>query len=51
MGLFIGIIVVGIILLVLGIAVEAAKVLIYIGIAVLLIGIIATLLRYIRNRA
>ena len=51
MGLFIGIIVVGIILLVLGVAVEAAKILIYIGIAVLLIGIIATLIRYIRNRA
>ncbi|TQL52922.1 hypothetical protein [Subtercola boreus] len=51
MGLFIGIIVVGIILLVLGVAVEAAKVLIYIGIAVLLIGVIATLIRYIRNRA
>ncbi|WP_172582803.1 hypothetical protein [Subtercola boreus] len=51
MGLFIGIIVVGIILLVLGIAVEAAKILIYIGIAVLIIGVIATLLRYIRNKA
>lgn len=51
MGIFIGIIVIGIILLVLGIAIEAAKVLIYIGIAVLIIGIIASLLRYIRNKA
>ncbi|MEA9986369.1 MULTISPECIES: hypothetical protein [Subtercola] len=51
MGIFIGIIIVGIILLVFGVAVKAAEVLIYIGIAVLLIGIIAALVRYIRGRA
>ncbi|GGF39345.1 hypothetical protein [Subtercola lobariae] len=51
MGIFIGIIILGIILLVLGVAVEAAKILIYIGIAVIVIGLIVALLRYIRSRA
>ncbi|MEF2976781.1 hypothetical protein [Subtercola sp. YIM 133946] len=51
MGIFIGIVIVGIILLVFGVAVEAAKILIYIGIAVILIGAIAALIRYIRSRA
>ncbi|MCU1480039.1 MAG: hypothetical protein JWQ19_825 [Subtercola sp.] len=51
MGIFIGIVILGIILLVFGVAIEAAKILIYIGIAVILIGAIAALIRYIRSRA
>jgi membrane-bound ClpP family serine protease len=39
------IIIVGVVLLILGVAVEAAKILIWIGIAVLVIGLIMSLMR------
>lgn len=43
-------IIVGVILLVLGVAVEAAKVLLWIGIAILVIGAVMWVLRGIKNR-
>ncbi|WP_423924178.1 hypothetical protein ACPEEZ_04790 [Frigoribacterium sp. 2-23] len=51
MGLIIALIVVGVILLILGVAVKAAMFLLYIGIALLLIGAIWWLMKYIRSRA
>jgi len=39
------IIIVGVVLLILGVAVEAAKILIWIGVAVLVIGLIMSLMR------
>lgn len=43
-------IIVGVILLVLGVAVEAAKFLLWIGIAILVIGAVMWVLRGIKNR-
>lgn len=50
MGLVITLIVVGIVLLVLGIAVKAAIFLLWIGIALLIIGAIMAVMRQVRNR-
>ncbi|MGP5397583.1 hypothetical protein ACTXOR_14960 [Arthrobacter rhombi] len=50
MGLVLTLIIVGVILLVLGVAVEAAKVLLWIGIAILVIGAVMWVLRGIKNR-
>ena len=50
MGLVLTLIIVGAILLVLGVAVEAAKVLLWIGIAILVIGAVMWVLRGIKKR-
>ncbi|MGP5218073.1 hypothetical protein [Arthrobacter rhombi] len=50
MGLVLTLIIVGAILLVLGIAVEAAKILLWIGIAILVIGAVMWVLRGIKKR-
>ncbi|MGP5071292.1 hypothetical protein ACTXI0_02685 [Arthrobacter rhombi] len=50
MGLVLTLIIVGVILLVLGVAVEAAKFLLWIGIAILVIGAVMWVLRGIKNR-
>ena len=50
MGLVITLIVVGIVLLVLGIAVKAAMFLLWIGIALLVIGAIMAVMRQVRNK-
>jgi glucose uptake protein GlcU len=51
MGIVIALIVVGIILLVLGIAVKAAMFLLWIGIILLVVGAVMAVLRQVRNRA
>ena len=50
MGLVLTLIIVGVILLVLGVAVTAAKFLLWIGIALLVIGAVMWVLRGIKNR-
>ena len=50
MGIVIALIVVGIVLLVLGIAVKAAMFLLWIGIALLVIGAIMAVMRQVRNK-
>ncbi|MDN5812014.1 MAG: hypothetical protein ACTHZK_11260 [Arthrobacter sp.] len=50
MGLVLTLIIVGVILLVLGVAVEAAKFLLWIGIAILVIGAVMWVLRGVKNR-
>jgi membrane-bound ClpP family serine protease len=44
------IVIVGVVLLILGVAVEAAKILIWIGVAVLVIGLILSIVRRGRSR-
>ncbi|WP_157079017.1 hypothetical protein [Herbiconiux solani] len=50
-GLAIGAFIVGLILLFIGLFVEAAKFLLWIGIVILIVAIIAALLRFIRRNA
>lgn len=50
-GLFIALVVIGIILLIVGVAVKAIIWLFWIGVILLIIGIIGWILRYIRSRA
>lgn len=49
-GLVIIVIIIGVVLLALGLFIEAVKFLLWLGAAILIIGIIVALLRYIRGR-
>jgi len=51
MGIVITLIIVGIVLLILGIAVKAATFLLWLGIILLIVGAIMWILRFVRNRA
>jgi membrane protein implicated in regulation of membrane protease activity len=51
MGIVITLIIVGIVLLILGIAVKAAMFLLWLGIILLIVGAIMWILRFVRNRA
>jgi hypothetical protein len=50
-GLAVILVIVGIVLLLLGVFVEAVKFLLWLGVALLLIGIIAALFRFIRRQS
>ena len=50
-GIVIAVIVIGIVLLLLGVFVEAAKFLLWIGLVLVILAVIAGLLRYIRSRS
>ncbi|MFB2580793.1 hypothetical protein ACEXQD_06050 [Herbiconiux sp. P15] len=50
-GIVIAVIIIGLVLLALGIFIEAAKFLLWVGLVLVILAIIAALLRYIRSRA
>ncbi|MDR6199343.1 putative membrane protein [Microbacterium sp. SORGH_AS428] len=50
-GIAVLLVIVGIVLLLLGVFVEAVKFLLWIGLVILIIGIIAALMRFIRRQA
>jgi hypothetical protein len=50
-GIVVAVIVIGIVLLLVGVFVEAAKFLLWVGLVLLILAVIAGLIRYIRSRA
>ena len=50
-GIAIAVFVIGIVLLFIGVFVEAAKFLLWIGLVIIILAVIAALVRYIRSRA